>query len=133
MVRVAVTPVRSTVMSTVSEWVPVAREDRETVGYLEPVTEDYDVVQPRTVLGHALGAPVDFISGEEILLEHGIGEVAEAWVLDAGTAGEVRDLTVVELAPHGIYVADRLSSKALTDPGTRRIDWPDLHGRLVRE
>lgn len=119
-------------MSDVSTWAPVGREDTETVGYLVPVTDDYDVVQPRTVLGHALGGPVEFLEGEEILQEHGIGELAESWVLDAGTDAEVQDLTIVELSPRGIYVADRLSSKALTAPGTLRIDWPDTGSRLRR-
>lgn len=122
----------SRAMSDVGAWVPVGRDDTETVGYLDPVTEDYDVVQPRTVLGHALGAPVDFLEGEAALQEHGIGELAESWILDAGTDAEVADLTIVELSPRGIHLADRLSSKALNAPGTLRIDWPDVDARLRR-
>lgn len=118
-------------MSTAG-WVPVSREDREIVGYLEPVTEDYDLVQPRTLFGHPEGAVVDFLDGEEILLARGIGELAERWVLDPATRDEVRDLTIVELSPHGIELADHYETKAMAVGETVRIPWPDLAQRISR-
>lgn len=116
----------------VSHWITVTREDREAVGYLEPVTEDYDVVQPRTLLVHRAGGPTDIDEGEERLREQGIAELAETWLLDAGTPDHVRSLAILEVSPEGIVVADALATKALA--GTERlvVPWPDLEERLSR-
>lgn len=113
-------------------WVAVTREDRETVGYLEPVTEDYEVVRPRTLLGHLAGEDTGFEEGEALLLARGISELAEVWVLDAGTAEEIRDLTIRELSPAGIEVAARMAAKALVDSPAHHVAWPDVEGRLSR-
>ena len=119
-------------MSETSDWVGVAREDGEIVGYLEPLTEDYDTVQPRTRLGHVLGAPDSFGAGEERLVEHGISELAEQWVLDVGTEGEISGLTIVELSPHGVTLADYLATKGLMTTESLRVQWPDVQQRLTR-
>ena len=118
-------------MRAPSDWITVTREDREAVGYLEPVTEDYDVVQPRTLLGHRAGEPTDIESGEERLREHGIGELAEVWDLDAGKAAHVRSLAILEVSPHGIVVADATATKALAGPVPITVPWPDLAERLT--
>ena len=104
-------------MSDVRGWVAVTREDGETVGYLEPVTDDYDLVQPRTLLGHARGAPVDFVTGEH---------------LDAGTADEIAALTILELSPHGVVLADHFATKGLSATEKLHVAWPDLEERLSR-
>lgn len=119
-------------MSELSDWLAVTREDGETVGYLEPLTQEYDTVQPRTLLGHALGAPEDFEAGEERIIEHGISELAEPWVLDAGTEGEVAGLTIIELSPHGVLLADYLATKGLMATENLHVAWPDLEQRLSR-
>lgn len=119
-------------MRAPSDWITVTREDREAVGYLEPVTEDYDVVQPRTLLGHRAGEPTDIESGEERLRERGIGELAEVWDLDAGKAAHVRSLAILEVSPHGIVVADALATKALAGPEPVTVPWPDVEERLTR-
>ena len=118
-------------MSKTSTWIKVTREDGEIVGYIEPVTENYGTVQPRTVLGHSIGDPCEYVEGEDLLIDHGIAELAERWTLDAGTAAEVSNLTIVELSPHGIVLADYLDSKALTVDKKITIEWPDLHQRLT--
>lgn len=120
-------------MRTPTDWITVTREDRETVGYLEPVTGDYDVVQPRTLLGHRAGAPTDFDDGEERLRERGIGELGEVWALDAGTPAQVRSLAILEVSPHGIVVADALATKALAGPERLTVPWPDVEERLTRQ
>lgn len=119
-------------MSDVSAWVSVTREDGETAGYLEPITDDYDVVQPRTLLGHALGAPVDFETGDRLIGERGISELAEQWVLDEDTDDEIAGLTVVELSPRGVTLADYLATKGLMATEKLHVDWPDLQERLSR-
>ncbi|SJM59395.1 hypothetical protein [Gulosibacter sp. 10] len=119
-------------MNPIEHWIAVRREDGETVGYLEPLSEDYASMQPRTLLGHAVGEPLEYVPAEELLLERGIGELAERWTLDAGTAEEIRDLTVTELSPNGIVLANYVEAKALANGARHRIDWPDLQGRLRR-
>lgn len=119
-------------MTDTRGWVPIAREDRETVGYLEPVTDDYERVQPRSLLGHAVGAPVDYESGERLVEELSLSELAEQWVLDAGTADEVEGLTVLELSPHGILLADHYATKGLMATERTHVPWPDLQERLSR-
>ena len=118
-------------MSTPTDWIAVTREDRETVGYLEPVTEDYDLVQPRTLLGHRAGAPTDIEDAEHRLRERGIAEIAESWTLDAGTPAEVHSLAILEVSPHGIVVADATATKALAGPVPITVPWPDLAERLT--
>ncbi|WP_150461822.1 hypothetical protein [Nesterenkonia ebinurensis] len=120
-------------MDTTNRWISVTREDGERVGYLEPLSEDYSSVQPRTVLGHKLGDPCEYIEGEDLLIEHGISELAEKWTLDNGTNAQVENLTIVELSPHGIILADYYSSKAVA-AGERlsvTVQWPDLNHRLT--
>lgn len=120
-------------MDSTNHWVSVNREDGERVGYLEPLSEDYSSVQPRTVLGHKLGDPCEYIEGEDLLVEHGISELAEKWTLDDGTNAQVENLTIVELSPHGIILADYYSSKAVA-AGERlsiTLQWPDLNQRLT--
>ena len=87
-------------MSETSTWIKVTREDGEIVGYIEPVTGDYGVVQPRTVLGHSIGDPCEYVEGEDLLIEH------------------------------GIVLADYLEAKALVVDKKITIEWPDLHQRL---
>lgn len=115
-----------------SAWVAVTREDRETVGYLEPITPDYEVVRPRTLLGHVAGDDTGFEEAEALLIARGISELAETWILDAGTPREVRDLTLRELSPARIELADRMAAKALVDSPVHRVTWPDVEERLSR-
>ncbi|MGP4978519.1 hypothetical protein [Brachybacterium tyrofermentans] len=119
-------------MTDTSGWVAIAREDRETVGYLEPVTDDYGIVQPRSLLGHAVGAPVDYDEGERVVEGLSLAELAEQWALDAGTADEVAGLTVIELSPHGILLADYYATKGLSVTEKVHVAWPDLQERLSR-
>ncbi|GHD01483.1 hypothetical protein [Zhihengliuella salsuginis] len=127
----------------VSTWIPVLREDRETVGYLEPDLDssgqpDYDRLQPRDVLGHKVGGAADFIDGEERLLEHGISHVAGAWrlagpmpAMAAAGAWMSSDLTIVEISPNGIIATDLLAAKSLTPTERITVPWPDLEQRLI--
>lgn len=119
-------------MTETSGWIAIAREDRETVGYLEPLTDDYELVQPRSLLGHAVGAQVDYDEGERLVKALSLAELAEQWVLDAGTADEIAGLTVIELSPHGILLADYYATKGLAATEKVHVAWPDLPERLSR-
>lgn len=120
-------------MDDVTGWVAITREDGETVGHLEPLDEEYEQVQPRSLLGHAVGGPTDFLTGQERLVDRGIGELAGMWTLDAGTAAALHRVGIVELSPHGIVVADALATKALSPTARHRVAWPDVTGRLSPE
>lgn len=112
-------------------WLPVTRQsDRETVGYLEPLHSDYSQVQPRSVLGHPVSAPSDFVTGEDLLLERGISEVAEHWRLTDPQLPNA--LAILEVSPEGIIVADALETKALVPTERFEVEWPDLIQRLVQ-
>lgn len=113
-----------------STWVSVTREDGEPVGYLEPLDEEYATLQPRSLLGHAVGDPGDFLTGEVRLLDRGIGELAEHWRLTDPPLPN--PLSILEVSPDGIVVADTLATKALIATDRIHVDWPDARGRLVR-
>lgn len=114
------------------QWITVTRDDGETVGYLEPVTADYDKVQPRSILGHAVGAPIDYVQGEEILGERGIAELMEHWQLSGATQALAGDLSILEVSAHGIVVADALLTKALVPTERYTVPWPDTDELLTR-
>lgn len=109
-------------------WVPVSRDDREVVGYLQPTSPEFAAVIPRNRLGHAVGDPQDFVEAEELLLARGIAELAEQWRLDGGDQA----LAIAELSPDGIVLRDALLAKALVPTEEVRVPWPDLAGRLTR-
>ncbi|WP_010525078.1 hypothetical protein [Nesterenkonia sp. F] len=113
------------------DWVPVTRHDGETVGHLEPLTDDWSAVRPRTVLGHPAGDAMEFIPAEELLLDRGLGELLEPWTLTTED-GTVEDLTIIEVAPRGIRLADRTATKALAATEEFVVAWPDLDRRLSR-
>jgi hypothetical protein len=109
-------------------WLAVTREDGETVGYLEPLTDDYADVIPRNRLGHVVGEAHDFHAAEELVLSRGLRELAEHWVLD----GEGPELAVIELAPDGIVLRDAFLSKSLAPTKRVHVPWPDTAARLRR-
>lgn len=115
---------------SIEHWHPVTRgSDREIVGYLVPLDPDYSQVQPRSVLGHPIGDPCDFVTGEHRLLDHGIREIAEYWQLLDPELPNV--LTILEVSPAGIVVADALETKALVPTERFHVEWPDVARRLV--
>jgi len=115
-------------IAPVDTWLAVTREDGETVGYLEPVTDDYADVIPRNRLGHAVGETRDYHVAEELVLDRGLRELAEHWLLDE----EGPELTVIELSPEGIVLRDAFLSKALSPTKRVHVPWPDTAGRLRR-
>ena len=114
--------------TTIDAWLAVTREDGETVGYLEPVTDDYAEVIPRNRLGHRVGETMDYHLGEELVLERGLRELAEHWLLD----GVGPELTITEVSPAGIVLHDAYLTKALVPLEPTHVAWPDTPGRLRR-
>jgi hypothetical protein len=115
-------------IAPIDTWLAVTREDGETVGYLEPLTDDYAEVIPRNRLGHAVGEAQDYHAAEELVLDRGLRELAEYWELD----GEGPELTVIELSPDGIVLRDAFLSKALVPNKRVHVPWPDTAKRLRR-
>lgn len=111
-------------------WIAVKREDRETVGYLEPLTEDYGTVQPRTVLGHIAGGPTDFVDGEERLIDRGLSELAAKWTYKDQSGEQTVDLTILELSPREIVLVDYYAAKAALAEKKKVLRWPDVAQRL---
>ena len=112
----------------VDTWLAVTREDGETVGYLEPVTDDYADVIPRNRLGHAVGDAQDYHAAEELVLDRGLRELAEHWLLDGADV----ELAISELSPAGIVLRDAFLAKALVPLEPVHVPWPDTAGRLRR-
>ena len=112
-------------------WLAVKRDDNEIVGYLEPLDESYDKVCPRSVLGHPVIASCDYMDGEELLLERGIGELANQWALHPSVHGEQVPLAILEVSAHGIMVADALLTKTLAPTERIIVPWPDIESRLT--
>lgn len=115
---------------SIEDWAPITRgSDRESVGYLEPLDPNYSRVQPRSALGHTVGDPCDFVTGEDRLLERGISELAEHWRLTNPQLPNA--LSILEVSPAGIVVADAMETKAMVPTERFRVTWPDLDVRLV--
>src|SRR5690625_3743893 len=115
---------------TTEFWHPVTRgSDRETVGYLEPLDLDYNRVQPRSVLGHPVGDPCGFVTGEDKVLERGIREIAEHWQLIDPKLPNA--LAILEVSPDAIVVAAALKTKAMVPTERFLVEWPATAERLV--
>lgn len=111
-------------MDTTS-WASVQREDGETVGYLDPVDADFERVVPRNVLGHAIADPTDYFTGEELLIDRGISELMHEWIITAGDHADSARMSILEVSPNGIILADALLTKALAPTPRLEIQWPD--------
>ncbi|MGP9782798.1 hypothetical protein ACT3UQ_10100 [Glutamicibacter sp. AOP12-B1-11] len=114
-----------------SNWLPVKRADGETVGYLEPLVASYDRVCPRSVLGHPVMDSCDYFQGEELLTERGIGELMNHWMLRNAASDRHGPLSILEVSPAGIVVADALLTKALMPTERIHLAWPDVDAALV--
>lgn len=115
-----------------SGWIATRRDDGETVGYLEPLTEDYGLVRPRSLLGHIAGAPAEFLEAEELLIERGIAELAERWMLRDASRDLDDGVVILEVSPEGIVVAPAELAKAGVFGSRVRLQWPDTCHLLQR-
>lgn len=111
-------------MDTTS-WASIQREDGETVGYLDPVDADFERVVPRNVLGHAVADPTDYLSGEEFLIQRGISELMNDWIITSGDHANSSKMSILEVSSKGIILADALMAKALAPTPRLKIQWPD--------
>ncbi|GAA1413801.1 hypothetical protein AUR04nite_25600 [Glutamicibacter uratoxydans] len=115
-----------------SDWVSVQREDGETVGYLQPLDPAYEQVIARNVLGHAIQRGIDYRSGEELLIERGISELMNAWIITAGDQAGDEEFSILEVTPQEIILGNALRTKALAPTPRISIPWPDTAPVLAR-
>ncbi|MEZ5085341.1 MAG: hypothetical protein R2722_03505 [Tessaracoccus sp.] len=82
------------------DWTPHRRDDGEQLGWIRPEGDEW---VPVDVLGRELSGPVDWLEAEETLDDHGLGYLAESWLLERedGRATRVR---IIEVTPEHIVV-----------------------------
>lgn len=104
-------------------WIPHRRPDGETLGWIEPVGDDFVA---HDLLGRpATDAPVDWIAAEEALEEIGIRYLADPYTLE--TADGPRPVRVGEATIDGItLVADDFGSAGVvgSEPEVIRVSFP---------
>lgn len=99
---------------------PHRREDGEVLGWIRA---EGDLWVPIDVLGRELSSPVEWLDAEERLEQHGLGYLAEPWMLD-GVADRPVRVRLVEVTPQRIVVK-REDFGAVDRPGeTWTLDWP---------
>ncbi|WP_417219189.1 hypothetical protein [Arthrobacter sp.] len=114
-------------------WLATQRDDGETVGYLEPLSGDYSLVQARNLLGHPVGGPTEFLEAEELLIDRGISELAERWSLRDAPEELDGGVVILEASPDGIVVAHADLAKAGVYGRRVHVPWPDVDLLLSRE
>lgn len=84
-----------------ADWTPHRREDGELLGWIRPSGSDWLAVD---VLGRELTGAIDWLDAEAALEEHGIGWLADPWILESETTGsgtEPLRVQIVEVVPEG--------------------------------
>ncbi|MFJ4223135.1 hypothetical protein [Microbacterium sp. NPDC089695] len=78
-----------------NDWTPHRRDDGELLGWIHPVGDDW---VPVDVLGRPVSAPIDWLDAETALEDHGIGWLAEPWMLE-GEADSPLRVRILEVTP----------------------------------
>jgi hypothetical protein len=113
-----------------AEWIEHRRPDGERVGWIVP---DGDAFRAVDVLGRPVTVdPVDWLAAEEALEAHGIGFLAERYLLRLPDGTE-RPVRITEASVHGVtVVADEFGSAAVVGGGTERFVLPFPAPRTLR-
>ncbi len=77
------------------DWTPHRRDDGELLGWIHPAGDDWVAVD---VLGRTLSDAVDWLVAEEALEAHGLGWIADPWMLE-GEASTALRVNFVEVTP----------------------------------
>ncbi|MBS3181719.1 hypothetical protein [Leucobacter manosquensis] len=90
-------------MTLPETWIAHRREDREPVGWIEPVGDGF---VPYDLLGRPRSPkPIDWLAAEELLEALGIGYLADAYALRT-ESGEWIRVRIVEASATGIGVKE---------------------------
>jgi hypothetical protein len=77
------------------DWTPHRRDDGELLGWIHPAGDDWVAVD---VLGRAVSEPIEWLDAEVALETHGLGWLADPWMLD-GEASHPLRVRMVEVTP----------------------------------
>ncbi|GAA4480379.1 hypothetical protein [Microbacterium panaciterrae] len=80
-----------------ADWTPHRRDDGELLGWIRPEGEDWLAVD---VLGREVTGGIEWLDAEAVLEQHGIGWLADPWILDGESAEPLR-VQIVEVVPEG--------------------------------
>ncbi len=96
-----------------SDWIEHRRGDRELVGWLRPEGEGFVAID---LLGREISAELDWLEGEELLEERGIGYLADRYELQLDD-GRWLLVRIVEVSPERIRL--------------KKEDWGDTNATAV--
>lgn len=110
-----------------TDWTPHRRDDGELLGWIHP---DGDAWVAVDVLGRRASDAVDWVDAEAALEEHGIGWLADPWMLE-GESDRALRVRILEVTPDEEGVPGRILVKVddfgdVTRPQTQQfsLPWP---------
>lgn len=110
-----------------TDWTPHRRDDGELLGWIHP---DGDAWVAVDVLGRRASDAVDWLDAEAALEEHGIGWLADPWMLE-GEGDRALRVRILEVTPDEEGVPGRILVKVddfgdVTRPQTQQfsLPWP---------
>ncbi|SEB42470.1 hypothetical protein [Microbacterium hydrocarbonoxydans] len=110
-----------------TDWTPHRRDDGELLGWIHP---DGDAWVAVDVLGRRASDAVDWLDAEAALEEHGIGWLADPWMLE-GESDRALRVRILEVTPDEEGVPGRILVKVddfgdVTRPQTQQfsLPWP---------
>lgn len=83
-----------------SDGTPHRRDDGELVGWIRPAGDDWTAID---LLGRPVAEGVDWLDAEAALESHGIGYLADVWILEGEGPHPLR-VRMVEVTPARIVV-----------------------------
>lgn len=87
-----------------ADWTPHRRDDGELLGWIRPEGDEWVAVD---LLGRETSGAVDWLEAEAALEAHGIGWLAEIWMLERTDAAPLR-VKMVEVTPGRVGEAGRV-------------------------
>lgn len=106
-----------------ADWTPHRREDGELLGWIRPSGDDWLAVD---VLGRELTGAIDWLDAEAALEEHGIGWLADPWILEDEGPDPLR-VQIVEVVPGEGRITVKVDDFGdMQRPPTQRyrLEWP---------
>ena len=83
-----------------ADWTPHRRDDGELIGWIRPEGDGWLAVD---LLGREITAATEWLDAEAALEDHGIGWLADPWMLEGEAPQPVR-VRMVEVTPEHVVV-----------------------------
>ncbi len=108
-----------------ADWTPHRRDDGELIGWIRPADDEWIGVD---LLGRDVADAREWLDAEEVLEAHGIGWLADIWMLDGEADAPLR-VRIVEASPGAVGRPGRVVVKlddggAVGGPPTPRFELP---------